>query len=49
MRYTVTTFRVRLEVCDLGNRTASSEDVVRVSKPIFADLDADKEHFGNRL
>ena len=45
MRYTVTTFRVRLEVCDQGNRTASSEDVVRVSKPIFADLDADKEHF----
>jgi DNA repair protein RadC len=45
MRYTVTTFKVRLEVCDQGNRTASSEDVVRVSKPIFADLDADKEHF----
>ena len=45
MRYTVTTFKVRLEVCDLGDRTAASEDVVRVAKPIFAELDADKEHF----
>jgi DNA repair protein RadC len=45
MRYTVTTFKVRLEVCDLGDRTAASEDVMRVAKPIFANLDADKEHF----
>jgi DNA repair protein RadC len=45
MRYTVTTFKVRLEVCDLGDRTAASEDVVRVAKPIFGKLDADKEHF----
>ena len=45
MRYTVTTFKVRLEVCDLGDRTAASEDVVRVARPIFAELDADKEHF----
>jgi DNA repair protein RadC len=45
MRYRVTTFKVRLEVSDLGDRTASSEDVVRFAKPIFAELDADKEHF----
>jgi DNA repair protein RadC len=45
MRYTVTTFKVRLEVCDGGERTAGSDDVVRFAKPIFADLDADKEHF----
>jgi DNA repair protein RadC len=45
MRYTVTTFKVRLEVSDLGGRTASSEDVVRLAKPVFAELDADKEHF----
>jgi hypothetical protein len=44
MRYTVTTFKVRLEVCDQGDRTAASEDVLRVAKPIFAELDADKEH-----
>ena len=45
MRYTVTTFKVRLEVCDVGERTGASDDVVRVARPIFADLDADKEHF----
>lgn len=45
MRYTVRTFKVQLEVCDVGERTAGSEDVMRVAKPIFADLDADKEHF----
>jgi DNA repair protein RadC len=45
MRYTVTTFKVGLEVCDLGERTAGSEDVMRFARPIFADLDADKEHF----
>jgi DNA repair protein RadC len=45
MRYTVTTFKVRLEVCDGGEHTAGSDDVVRFAKPIFADLDADKEHF----
>ena len=45
MRYTVTTFKVRLEVSDLGNRTAGSEDVVRVARSIFVELDADKEHF----
>jgi hypothetical protein len=38
MRYTVTTFKVRLEVCDVGERTAASEDVVRVARPIFAEL-----------
>ena len=45
MRYTVTTFKVRLEVCDVGERTGASDDVVRVARPIFAELDADKEHF----
>jgi hypothetical protein len=45
MRYTVTTFKVRLEVSDVGDRTAASDDVVRVARPIFAELDADKEHF----
>jgi len=45
MRYTVTTFKVRLEVCDVGDRTGTSDDVVRVARPIFAELDADKEHF----
>ena len=45
MRYTVTTFQVRLELCDVGDRAAASDDVVRVAKPIFAELDADKEHF----
>src|SRR5262245_13874496 len=45
MRYTVTTFRVRPEVCDQGDHTAASDDVMRVAKPIFANLDADKEHF----
>ena len=45
MRYTVTTFKVRLEVSDIGDRTGASDDVVRVARPIFAELDADKEHF----
>ena len=45
MRYTVTTFKVRLEVADPGPPTRSSEDVWRFSKSIFSDLDADKEHF----
>jgi len=45
MRYTVTTFKVCLEVCDQGDHTAASEDVMRIAKPIFAELDADKEHF----
>jgi hypothetical protein len=39
MRYTVTTFRVRLEVCDVGDRASASEDVVRIGRvprsPIF--------------
>src|SRR5262244_2031542 len=43
MRYTVTTFKVRLEVCEQGDRTAASDDVIRVARPIFAELDADKE------
>jgi len=45
MRYTVTTFKVRLEVCEVGERTGVSDDVMRVARPIFAELDADKEHF----
>jgi hypothetical protein len=42
MRYTVTTFKVRLEVCDIGDRTGGSDDVMRVARSIFAELDADK-------
>ncbi len=45
MRYTVTTFKVRLEVSDVGDRTAASDDVIRIARPIFTELDADKEHF----
>src|SRR2546427_13202924 len=45
MRYTVTTFKVHLEVGDVGGRTGSSQDVDRVARSIFANLDADKEHF----
>src|SRR5262249_18125312 len=45
MCYTVARLKVRLEGCDRGTRTAASEDVLRVAKPIFAELDADKEHF----
>ena len=45
MRYTVTTFKVRLEVCDQGERTDVSNDVIRIAKTIFAEVDADKEHF----
>ena len=45
MRYTVTTFKVRLEVCDVGERAGARDEVVRVGRPIFAELDADKEHF----
>jgi DNA repair protein RadC len=45
MRYTITTFKVRLEVCEQSERTAASNDVIRIAKPIFAELDADKEHF----
>jgi DNA repair protein RadC len=45
MRYTVTTFKVRLEVCEQGQPTRSAEDVWRFSDSIFRDLDADKEHF----
>jgi hypothetical protein len=44
MRYTVTTFKVRLEVCYVGERAATSDDVVLIARPIFAELDADKEH-----
>jgi hypothetical protein len=40
MRYTVTMFKVRLEVCDVGDRTGASDDVIRVARPIFAELDA---------
>jgi len=29
----------------VGDRTGRSEDVMRVARPIFAELDADKEHF----
>jgi DNA repair protein RadC len=38
-------FQVRLELCDVGDRAAAFDDVVRVARPIFAELDADKEYF----
>ena len=48
MRYTVTTFKVRLEVCDVGERTGASDDVVRFARPIFAEL-ARISHDGVKL
>jgi DNA repair protein RadC len=45
MRYTVTTFKVHLEVAEAGVPTRTAEDVWRFSDSIFRDLDADKEHF----
>ena len=45
MRYTVTTFKVRLEVCEPGEIARCSEHAWRIAKPIFANLDADREHF----
>ena len=45
MRYTVTTFKVRLELCEPGESARASEDAWRIAKPIFAELDADREHF----
>jgi DNA repair protein RadC len=45
MRYTVTTFKVRLEVAEAAVPTRSAEDIWRFSDSIFRDLDADKEHF----
>jgi hypothetical protein len=40
---------VRLEVCDQGERAAASDEVVRVVKLIFAELDADKEQMAQRV
>src|SRR5256885_459285 len=45
MRYTVTWVKVRLEVCETGETARASEDAWRIAKPIFTDLDADREHF----
>jgi hypothetical protein len=45
VRYTVTTFKVRLEVCDAGERATGSDDAVCIARPIFAELDADKVAF----
>ena len=45
MRYSMTTFKVRLEIAKPGPHTRRSEDVWRFSKSIFNDLDAGKEHF----
>jgi len=41
----LTTFKVRLELCDVGDRAGASDDVVRVARRIFTKLDTDKEHF----
>ena|SRR5262250_3502053 len=45
MRYTVTTFKVRLEVADSGIRLKNSKDAEIIARGIFNSLDADKEHF----
>ena len=45
MRYTVTTFKVRLEVAESGIRMRNSETAEIVARGIFNRLDADKEHF----
>jgi hypothetical protein len=45
MRYTVTTFKVRLEVAESGIRIKNSETAEIVARGIFNRLDADKEHF----
>ena len=45
MRYTVTTFKVRLEVAESGIRMRNSETAAIVARGIFNRLDADKEHF----
>jgi DNA repair protein RadC len=45
MRYTVTTFKVRLEVAESGIRIRNSETAEIVARGIFNRLDADKEHF----
>ena len=44
MRYTVTTFKVRLEVAESGIRIRNSETAEIVARRIFNRLDADKEH-----
>jgi hypothetical protein len=41
----LTTFKVRLELCDVGDRAGASDDVMRVARRIFTKLDTDKEHF----
>ena len=45
MRYTVTTFKVRLEVAESGTQMRNSETAEIVARGIFNRLDADKEHF----
>ncbi len=44
MRYTVTTFKVRLEVAESGIRIRNSETAEIFARGIFNRLDADKEH-----
>ena len=48
MRYTVTTFKVRLEVCESGIRMSNSALATKwcaLRDPSLHELDADKEHF----
>ena len=45
MRYTVTTFKVRLDVAETSMPARNSDDAWRIARPIFANLDADREHF----
>jgi hypothetical protein len=43
MRYTVTTFKVSLEVAESGIRMRNSETAEIVARGIFNRLDADKD------
>jgi len=45
VRYTVTTFKVHLDVAESGIRLKDSKDAEIIARGIFNRLDADKEHF----
>jgi DNA repair protein RadC len=47
MRYVTTTYKVELvsELWDIGGPLRSAEDVFHFAKTIYANLDADREHF----
>lgn len=45
MQYVVKTFKVTLEVSESGAKANGPADLVQIARAIYADLDADKEHF----